>query len=56
MNGAAELARSVRSRFSRVEPDIIHISNLFEGLVDNAITSVGAFALGNWQRQSRLTT
>ena len=29
-----------------LEPDIIHISNLFEGLVDNAITSVGAFANG----------
>ena len=26
------------------QPDITHISSLFEGLVDNAITSVGAFA------------
>ena len=44
MNGAAELARSCANRFRESQPDIIHISNLFEGLVDNAITSVGAFA------------
>ena len=34
------------SFLASLEPDIVHTSSLFEGLGDNAITSVGAFASG----------
>ncbi len=38
-------AERIREAFlASLEPDIIHISSLFEGFVDDAVTSIGVFA------------
>lgn len=39
--GTAEVIRE--SFLSALRPDVVHLSSLFEGLVDNAVTSIGGF-------------
>ncbi|MGH7484625.1 MAG: glycosyltransferase, partial [bacterium] len=42
--GRRELGERVREAFlAGLAPDIVHISSLFEGFVDDALTSVGVF-------------
>ena len=38
---AAELVRE--AFLASLEPDVVHVSSLFEGFVDDAVTSIGAF-------------
>ncbi len=39
-----EVAKLLREAFiANLQPDVIHISSLFEGYVDNAVTSIGLF-------------
>jgi hypothetical protein len=39
-----EIGERVREAFlADLKPDVIHVSSLFEGFVDNAVTSVGRF-------------
>jgi glycosyltransferase involved in cell wall biosynthesis len=41
------VAEKIREHFlAQMNPDVIHISSLFEGWVDDAVTSVGAFVSG----------
>ena len=43
----ARAAEKICEHFLRqINPDVIHVSSLFEGWVDDAVTSVGAFASG----------
>ena len=43
-NSRREIAELIREAFcASLQPDIIHISSLFEGYVSNAVTSVGCF-------------
>jgi glycosyltransferase involved in cell wall biosynthesis len=40
-------AEKIREQFlQQLKPDVVHVSSLFEGYVDNAVTSVGAYATG----------
>jgi len=41
---SAELARE--AFMASLRPDVVHVSSLFEGLVDDAVTSVGALSRG----------
>ncbi len=43
----ARAAEKIREHFlQQLKPDVVHVSSLFEGYIDDAVTSVGAFTLG----------
>lgn len=43
----ARAAENIREHFlQQLKPDVVHVSSLFEGYGDDAVTSVGAFASG----------
>jgi len=47
-SGRARMAEKIREHFlQQLKPDIILVSSLFEGYVDNAVTSVGCFSSGS---------
>jgi len=44
-NGFRESAELVREAFlASLKPDMVHVSSLFEGWIDNAVTSIGALS------------
>lgn len=44
----ARAAEKIREHFiAQLKPDVVFVSSLFEGLIDNAVTSVGSFTSGD---------
>ena len=42
-----EIAERIREAFlASLRPDVVHVSSLFEGYLDDAVTSIGVFARG----------
>ena len=48
-NGRQRKAELIREAFlGSLNPDAVLLTSLFEGYVDDAVTSIGRFADGNW--------
>ena len=49
-NGRQRKAELIREAFlASLNPDVVLLTSLFEGYVDDAVTSIGRLARGNWQ-------